>query len=89
MEVHQAPLDSGAINCGIASSVAALVIGRRQNFGSVAFTPHNMTMISGAMLILGWLGFCGGCALTINGYAMLVVLITLSGAVGGVMAWTL
>ncbi|MGK3114417.1 ammonium transporter [Candidatus Pantoea formicae] len=77
------------INSGIASLVAALMIGRRQNFGSVALTPHNMTMTmtGGAMLMLGWLGFCGGCALAINGYAMLVVLNTLLGAFGGAVAW--
>lgn len=77
------------INSGIASLVAALMIGRRQNFGSITLTPHNMTMTmtGGSMLILGWLGFCGGCALAINGYSMLVVLNTLLGGFGGAVAW--
>ena len=77
------------INAGVASLVAALLVGRRSQFGSVALTPHNMTMTmtGGAMLMLGWLGFCGGCALAINGYSMLVVLNTLLGAFGGALCW--
>jgi len=54
------------INSGIAYSVAALMIGRRHNFESVALTLHNMTMTSDAMLMLGWLDFCGGYALAIT-----------------------
>lgn len=77
------------INAGIASLIAAAALGRRHHFGTAALIPHNMTMTltGGALLTLGWLGFCGGCALAINGYAMLVVLNTLLGAFGGALAW--
>lgn len=50
------------INSGIASSVTAMMIGRRQNFESVAIPLHYMTMTSGARLLPGWLDFCDGCA---------------------------
>lgn len=77
------------VNAGVASLVAAVMIGRRRLFGSVALTPHNMTMTmtGGALLLIGWLGFCGGCALAVGGFSMLVVLNTLMGAFGGALAW--
>ncbi|WP_036645544.1 ammonium transporter [Pantoea sp. A4] len=79
------------INSGVAALVVAIAIGRRRQFGTVALTPHNMTMTltGGCLLMIGWLGFCGGCALQANGYAMLVIFNTLLGACGGALAWML
>ncbi|MCQ8127736.1 ammonium transporter, partial [Methylomonas rivi] len=57
------------INAGIAALVAALVLGPRRGFPTVAMPPHNMTMVvTGAgMLWFGWFGFNGGSALTADG----------------------
>jgi Amt family ammonium transporter len=48
-----------------------------------------MTMTGGSMLWVGWLGFCGGCALAANGFAMLVVVNTMLASCGGALAWML
>ena len=51
--------------------------------------PHNMTMtMTGASLLwVGWLGFCGGCALAANGFAMLVVVNTFLASCAGALSW--
>ncbi|WP_249213756.1 ammonium transporter [Tatumella sp. JGM130] len=79
------------INSGVAALTAAIMIGRRQQFRTSALIPHNMTMTmtGGSLLMLGWLGFCGGCALAANGYSMLVILNTLLGGFGGALSWML
>lgn len=79
------------INAGVASLVAAILIGKRQQFGTAALTPHNMTMTmtGGSLLMIGWLGFGGGCTLQASGYAMLVIFNTLMGAFGGALSWML
>jgi Amt family ammonium transporter len=79
------------VNVGIASLVGAFLIGRRRGYGTAALTPHNMTMTmtGGSMLWVGWLGFCGGCALAANGFAMLVVVNTMLASCGGALAWML
>ena len=53
------------VNAGAAALVAALVLGPRKGFATVAMPPHNMTMtvIGAAMLWVGWFGFNAGSAL--------------------------
>ncbi|MBF0141900.1 MAG: ammonium transporter [Magnetococcales bacterium] len=77
------------INAGIASLVAALVIGKRKGFPTTLMLPHNMTMaFSGAaMLWVGWFGFNGGSALAANGSAGMAILVTHMGAAAGSLAW--
>ncbi|HBL87962.1 MAG TPA: ammonia channel protein, partial [Alcanivorax sp.] len=50
------------ITAGVAALVAAVVLGRRQDWPGQAMKPHNMTMtVMGAgMLWVGWFGFNGG-----------------------------
>ncbi|KKW68045.1 ammonia channel protein [Lampropedia cohaerens] len=76
------------INIGVAALVAAWMVGPRLE---PTMAPHNMTMnMTGASLLwVGWLGFCGGCALVANGYSMLVVFNTMLGSAGGATAWML
>jgi Amt family ammonium transporter len=53
-------------SAGMASLAAALVLGRRKNFGSSVITiPHNIPLaaIGGALLWFGWFGFNAGSAL--------------------------
>ena len=77
------------LNAGMAALVCALVLGPRKGYGHQMMAPHNMTMTytGGAMLWVGWLAFCGGCALAANGYAMLIMLNTMLGGAGGALGW--
>lgn len=77
------------VNVGIASLVGAYLLGRRRGFGTSALAPHNMTMTmtGGSMLWVGWLGFCGGCALMANGFAVLVIVNTMLASAAGALAW--
>ncbi|MGE8406814.1 MAG: ammonium transporter [Pseudomonas sp.] len=77
------------LNVGIAALVGAWMLGRRRGFGTAALAPHNMTMsfTGGCMLWVGWLGFCGGCALAANGFAMLVMVNTMLASCAGALGW--
>lgn len=77
------------LNAGIAALVAAYMVGPRQGLGTPAMVPHNMTMtmIGGSLLWVGWLAFCGGCALVANGFAMLIMVNTLLAGAAGAMSW--
>lgn len=77
------------VNAGVASLVAALVIGKRRGFPSTPMPPHNMTMaVTGAgMLWVGWFGFNAGSALTADGHAGMALLVTHIGAAAGALTW--
>lgn len=77
------------VNVGIASLIGAFLLGHRRGYGTSALAPHNMTMTmtGGSMLWVGWLGFCGGCALVANGFAMLVMVNTMLASAAGALAW--
>lgn len=77
------------LNAGMASLVAALVLGRRQGFPETPMPPHNLTMtVTGAcMLWVGWFGFNAGSALAADGSAGMAMLVTHIGAATGSLAW--
>jgi Amt family ammonium transporter len=77
------------LNAGLASLVAALVLGRRRGFPETPMPPHNLTMtVSGAcMLWVGWFGFNAGSALAADGAAGMAMLVTHIGAATGAFAW--
>lgn len=77
------------LNAGVAALLAAIMVGRRRGLGTPAMAPHNMTMTvtGGSLLWVGWLAFCGGCALAVNGYAMLIMINTLLGGAAGALSW--
>jgi len=79
------------VNVGIAALVGAWLVGKRKGFGTAALAPHNMTMTmtGGSLLWVGWLAFCGGCALVANGFAILVVVNSMLAAAAGAMSWML
>ena len=79
------------LNVGIAALVGAWLLGRRRGFGTATLAPHNMTMTltGGSLLWVGWLGFCGGCALAASGFAMLVMVNTMLASCAGALAWML
>ncbi len=77
------------ITAGVAALVAALVMGPRKGFGTVAMPPHNLTMtITGAgMLWVGWFGFNAGSALAADNSAAMAMLVTHLSASCGALAW--
>ncbi len=77
------------ITAAVAALVAALVIGPRRGFGTVAMPPHNLTLtVAGAgMLWVGWFGFNAGSAVAANGSAAMAMLVTHLSASAGALAW--
>jgi len=77
------------ISAAVAALVAALVMGPRRGFGTVAMPPHNLTLtVAGAgMLWVGWFGFNAGSALAANGTAAMAMLVTHLSAACGALAW--
>jgi ammonium transporter, Amt family len=78
------------INAGVAGLVAAMVIGPRVGYGRISMAPHNLvfTLVGGALLWVGWIGFNGGSALRANGVAGLAVLNTIVAAAAAAVSWT-
>lgn len=78
------------ITAGVAALVAALMIGPRKGFPTVAMPPHNLTLsVAGAgMLWVGWFGFNGGSALAANGDAGMAILVTHLSAACGAFTWS-
>ena len=77
------------ITAGVSALVAALVLGNRKGFPTVAMPPHNMPMVvTGAgMLWVGWFGFNAGSALTADGSAGMAMLVTHISAAAGSLTW--
>ena len=77
------------ITAGVAALVAAIMMGPRRGFGSVAMPPHNLTMtVSGSgMLWVGWFGFNAGSAVAADQSAAMAMLVTHLSAACGSLAW--
>lgn len=77
------------VNAGVAALIAALVLGKRRGFPTLAMPPHNMTMVvTGAgMLWFGWFGFNGGSALKADGSAGMAIAVTHIAAAAGSLTW--
>jgi Amt family ammonium transporter len=77
------------INAGIAALVCALMLGKRQGLGTVAMSPHSltMTMIGGSLLWVGWFGFNAGSNIEAAGAAGLAFFNTLYGTAVAACAW--
>ena len=59
------------VNAGVAALVAAMVIGKRQDYGSPGLVPHNVpfVLLGAGVLWFGWFGFNGGSAIAANAQA--------------------
>jgi len=77
------------INAGVAGLVAALLLGKRNGYGSVIMAPHNLalTMIGGAMLWVGWFGFNAGSAVAAGSAAGMAMLVTQICAGTAALTW--
>jgi Amt family ammonium transporter len=77
------------VNAGIAAVVAALVLGRRREFGHTALLPHNVpfVLLGAGLLWFGWFGFNGGSALAANELASLALVNTMLAPAGTLFVW--
>ena len=77
------------ISSGISALICALMIGKRDGFGSADLRPHNLTYTSlgAAMLWVGWFGFNAGSAVASDGIAASAFAVTHFSAAAGVLGW--
>ena len=78
------------VNAGIAALVAALVVGKRSDYGHASILPHNIpTVLLGAGLLwFGWFGFNAGSALAASPIAGLAFVTTLLAPAATLVVWT-
>jgi Amt family ammonium transporter len=79
------------ISSGVSALAAALVVGRRIDYGSGGFEPSNPTyvILGAALLWFGWFGFNGGSALASNGLASNAFMVTQLAAAMAALSWML
>ena len=78
-------------SAGLASIAAALVLGRRRNFGPDIMVPHNipLAVLGASLLWIGWFGFNAGSALASGSLAANTLLVTHIGSVTSAIVWLL
>jgi Amt family ammonium transporter len=78
------------VNAGSAALVAALVVGRRSDYGHASILPHNIpTVLLGAGLLwFGWFGFNAGCARAASPIAGLAFVTTMLAPAATLVVWT-
>ena len=77
------------INAGVAALAAAIVYGKRHNFGREPMEPHDITMvvIGASLLWFGWFGFNAGSALASNALAASAFVNTHIATAGAALTW--
>ncbi|HEX7001458.1 MAG TPA: ammonium transporter [Trueperaceae bacterium] len=77
------------INAGVSALVAALVLGKRKDFGKSAIEPHNLvlTLTGTSLLWVGWFGFNAGSAGGANGLAAFAMANTQVAAAAAALTW--
>lgn len=77
------------INSGIAGLVAAIVIGKRHNYGTENMAPHNLVLsvIGASLLWVGWFGFNAGSAVAADGAAGMAMAVTQICTATAALAW--
>jgi Amt family ammonium transporter len=76
-------------SAGLGSLAAALVLGRRKNFGPEIMVPHNipLAVIGATLLWIGWFGFNAGSTLASGGLAGNTMLVTHIASATSAMVW--
>jgi len=79
------------VNAAAAALVAALVVGKRQEYPSSALVPHSvpLTLLGAGLLWFGWFGFNAGSALAASPIASLAFVTTMLAPGGTLVVWTL
>jgi Amt family ammonium transporter len=77
------------INAGVAGLVCALVLGKREGYGTTNMAPHNLvySVIGAALLWVGWFGFNAGSELAADGLAGAAILNTQVAAAAAALTW--
>src|SRR5215211_6134828 len=78
------------VNAAVAALVAAIVVGKRQEYPSSSLLPHNVpfTLLGAGLLWFGWFGFNAGSALAANNIAGLAFTTTMLAPAGTLFVWT-
>ncbi len=77
------------INAGVAGLVAALVLGKRKGFPTVAMPPHSLmlTLVGASMLWVGWFGFNAGSELAADGVTGMAMAVTQISTAAAALTW--
>jgi ammonium transporter, Amt family len=78
------------LNAGTAGLVAALVLGKRNGFGTENMAPHNLvySVIGASLLWVGWFGFNAGSAVSANVNAGMAAAATQIATAAAAIGWT-
>jgi len=77
------------INAGTAGLVAAVVMGKRQGFGTDNMAPYNLvySLVGASLLWVGWFGFNAGSAVAANGNAGMAMAVTQIATAMAALSW--
>jgi ammonium transporter, Amt family len=78
------------VNAAAAALVAAMVVGKRSDYGTSSILPHNVpfVLLGSGLLWFGWFGFNAGSALTAGPIASLAFVTTMLAPAGTLVVWT-
>ena len=78
------------VNAGIAALVAAVVVGKRQEYPSSSLLPHNVpfVLLGAGLLWFGWFGFNAGSALAASPIAGLAFVTTMLAPAATLVVWS-
>jgi len=78
------------VNAAVAALVAAIVVGKREEYPSTSLLPHNVpfTLLGAGLLWFGWFGFNAGSALAANNIAGLAFVTTMLAPAATLVVWT-
>ncbi len=78
------------VNAAAAALVAALVIGKRADYGKTPILPHNVpfVLLGSGLLWFGWFGFNAGSALAASPIAGLAFMTTMLAPAATLVIWT-
>jgi Amt family ammonium transporter len=77
------------VSSGVAALAAAILLGKREGYGSEELRPHNlpMTLLGAGLLWFGWFGFNAGSALAAGSLAGSAFVATHVGGTTGALSW--
>jgi Amt family ammonium transporter len=78
------------VNAAVAALVAAIVVGKRQEYPSSSLLPHSvpLTLLGAGILWFGWFGFNAGSALAASPVAALAFVTTMLAPAATLLVWT-
>jgi Amt family ammonium transporter len=78
------------VNAGVAALVAAMVVGKRQEYPSSSLLPHSVpfVLLGAGLLWFGWFGFNSGSALAASPIAGLAFVATMLAPAATLVVWT-